>query len=283
VLRSLVVNADDLGLTVGVNNGIFDAHDRGIVTSASLMANALAAANAIGRLRSRPALGIGVHLTLVDGKPMLPPGRIPSLVQDDGQFRASWKPFIVACLMGRVALDDVERELTAQIDRVVSEGIRPTHLDTHKHVHVYPPVFAIVARLAARTRIPVIRVPYERSIGDLLLAPWTKRDYCIASSHGIRTPQFVGRATTGVMHADSLSATLRGLRPGHTELMVHPGHVDEMLRRMPTRLLASRAQEVELLCSPDTADVVVNEDIQLVRHDLTPVGLAPTRSFRDAS
>src|SRR6516162_4404221 len=102
--RRLVVNADDLGLTVGVNDGIFDAHDRGILTSASLMANAPAAVHAIHRLRSRPSLGIGMHLTLVDGTPMHPPDRVPTLMRDDGRFYTSWKPFIVACLTGRVSM-----------------------------------------------------------------------------------------------------------------------------------------------------------------------------------
>jgi len=153
MLRSLVVNADDFGLTVGVNNGILDAHDGGILTSASVFANAPATADAIGCARVRPSL---------DGRPMLPPNRVPTLVEDDGRFRASWKPFIVACLRGRVKYEEVERELSAQIERLYSEGIRLTHLDAHKHVHAFPPVFAIVAKLAVRFRIPVVRVPYER-------------------------------------------------------------------------------------------------------------------------
>jgi predicted glycoside hydrolase/deacetylase ChbG (UPF0249 family) len=283
MLRTLVVNADDLGLTVGVNNGIFDAHDRGILTSASLMANAPATANAIRGLRTRSALGIGVHLTLVDGAPMLLPDRVPSLVQDDGRFPPSWKPFIVSCLLGRVSMYEVERELAAQIGRLVSEGIRPTHLDAHKHVHAYPPVFAIVVRLAERFGIPVVRVPYEGSLADLPLFVWTQRDYAIAWAHRVRTPHFVGRAITGVMTSDSLASALRGLRAGHTELMVHPGYVDDALRRMPTRLLESRAQEVALLASGDVADLLIDEHIQLVTHDLAPVDLAPSRSYRDAS
>ena len=162
MLRHLVVNADDLGLTVGVNDGIFVAHDQGILTSASVFANAPATINAVHRASARPSLGIGIHLALVDGTPMLPPHRVPSLVEDDGRFRASWKPFIVACLRGRVAFEEVERELTAQIDRIRSEGIRLTHLDAHKHVHAFPPIFTIVARLAERFGIPVVRVPYEK-------------------------------------------------------------------------------------------------------------------------
>jgi hopanoid biosynthesis associated protein HpnK len=297
VLRSLVVNADDLGLTIGVNNGIFDAHDRGILTSASLFADAPETADAIRRARSRPSLGVGAHLALVDGRPTLPPDRVPTLVGDDGRFRASWKPFVVACLLGRVALDDVERELTAQIERIRDAGIQLTHLDAHKHVHAFPPIFEIVARLADRFRIPAIRVPYERwaqvwgnddqrrtarnqALMNASMLPWALRDYRIASAHGIRTRQFVGRSHTGVLSASSLEGLLARLRPGVSELMVHPGYVDDALLKNGTRLVSSRAEEVRLLCANRTRDILVHERIQLVRHDLVD---SVTRSFRHAS
>src|SRR2546427_12450295 len=198
VQRRLVVNADDLGLTVGVNDGIFDAHDLGILTSASLFANAPATVDAIRRARSRPSLGIGVHLALVDGVPALPAASVPSLVGADGRFRPSWKPFVVDALRGRISPADVERELTAQIERVVGAGITPTHLDAHKHVHGYPPVFAIVARLAVRFRVPVVRVPYERAVGrqawlNAAMWPWARRNARTAASLGLRTPHLVGR------------------------------------------------------------------------------------------
>jgi chitin disaccharide deacetylase len=282
MLRTLVVNADDLGLTVGVNNGIFDAHHRGILTSASLMANAPAAANAICRARSRSTLGIGVHLTLVDGAPMLLPDRVPTLVQDDGRFHVSWRPFIVACLTGRVSMNDVERELAAQIESVVSQGIAPTHLDSHKHVHLFPPVFEIVVRLADRFRIPVIRVPYEGTMADVPLLVWAHHDYRLAALQGITTPRFVGRAMTGVMTANALAAALRRLPAGRTELMVHPGYVDDALRQLPTRLLASRETEVALLTSLEVGRVVVDENLHLVSHDLR-VNVSSPRSYRNAS
>jgi chitin disaccharide deacetylase len=280
--RTLVVNADDLGLTVGVNDGIFDAHDRGILTSASLMATPPAAADAIRRARLRPALGIGVHLTLVDGAPILPPDRVPTLVQDDGRFHVSWRPFIVACLRGRVSMRDVERELTAQIEYATSNGITPTHLDSHKHVHLYPPVFEVVAKLADRFRVPVVRVPYERTLADLPLAIWARQDYRLAAARRLLTPRFVGRAMTGVMTADSLAAALRTLAAGYTELMVHPGYVDGPLRQMSTRLLASREAEVALLTSPAIAQLVTDEYVRLVSHDLKPDVSSP-RSYRHAS
>jgi predicted glycoside hydrolase/deacetylase ChbG (UPF0249 family) len=298
--RRLVVNADDLGLTPAVNDGIFDAHDHGILTSASLFANAPATVDAIERVGLRPALGIGVHLALVDGAPMLPPDRVPTLIAHDGRFHTSWKPFIVACLRGRIALAEVERELEAQIDRLRSEGIRPTHLDAHKHVHAYPPIFEIVARLAKRFGIPAVRVPYERwslVYGDeaqrrtarrqllvnAAMLPWARRDRRIAETYGLKSPSFIGRIHTGVLSLESVAEPLRRLGPGVTELMVHPGYVDAELRGMSTRLLQSRAKEVQLLSSLLVKYVVSDEAIQLVRHDLSPSHSSFTRRLRHVS
>jgi predicted glycoside hydrolase/deacetylase ChbG (UPF0249 family) len=290
VQRRLVVNADDLGLTVAVNDGIFDAHELGILTSASLFANAPATADAIRRAGSHPSLGIGAHLALVDGAPTLPPKQVPTLVADDGRFPRSWRPFIVACLRGRVSLAAVELELIAQIERLQRAGVKLTHLDAHKHVHAYPPVFAVVARLAARFGIPVVRVPYERwtrtpwlgggpdarriapaqAFLDAAMWPWAHRDYRTAASLELRTPRFIGRIHTGVLNRSTLHALLRATAPGVTELMVHPGYVDDALRRTATRLLESREQELDLLCSTETRALLAGAHIHLVRHDLAP-------------
>ena len=297
MLRSLVVNADDLGLTVGVNNGIFDAHDRGVLTSASVFANARATEDALARALRRPLLGVGCHLTLVDGQPTLPATRVPSLIEDDGRFPPSWKPFIVSCLLGRVSLPEVERELTAQIDRVRSAGVTLTHLDAHKHVHAYPPIFAIVTRLAERFRIPVVRVPFEKwpkvsssgpeqrtvrsqALLNTAMLPWAWQDYRNAARAGIRTPHFIGRAHTGVLSAEALTAMVRALPPGVTELMVHPGYVDETLTRLNTRLLDARTDEVDLLTNPNTFDLLTSQRVALIRHDLS---LSEHRSLRHAS
>jgi hopanoid biosynthesis associated protein HpnK len=291
MLRRLVVNADDLGLTIGVNDGIFDAHDHGILTSASLLANAPATEDAARRSRSHPSLGIGVHLALVDAAPVLPPALVPSLVEDDGRFRRSWKPFIVACLRRQVSLLEVEHELTAQIERVLAAGIRPTHLDAHKHVHAFPPVFAVVAKLAVRFGISVVRIPHERvsfqslAFGDsatraivrrhaLLNAamwPWAWRNRRAAAALGLRTPHVIGRIHTGVIDAPVIQRLLQTLAAGVTELMVHPGYADGELARTATRLRESRQRELALLCSMATRARVAGERIELVRHDLTHV------------
>jgi len=238
------------------------------------------------RLRSHPSLGIGAHLALVDGAPVLSPQEVPSLVGPDGRFHESWKPFIAACMTGRISLSEVERELTAQISRLRSAGISLTHLDAHKHVHAFPPVFAIVARLAARFGVPVVRVPYEsfslRALADSRAArvqaalnasmwPWARRNYRIARALSLRTPRFIGRVQTGILDSAWLRTLLRGVRGGVTELMVHPGYVDGALARANTRLVASRQKELDLLCDFETRAIVLFERLDLVRHDLKHV------------
>lgn len=282
--RRLVINADDLGLTRGVNDGIFDAHDHGVLTSASLFATAAATADAITRIRQRPSFGVGCHLALVDGEPTLSPEQVPTLVAHDGRFRRSWKPFIVACLAGRVSYGEVERELTAQIQTLRSAGIALTHLDAHKHVHAFPPIFEIVARLAVRFAIPTVRVPYERWSPAVLrrppnaihrqaalnfaMLPWARQDYRLAHVAGVRTPAFAGRVSTGVLDLDVLKTSLHGLQPGVSELMVHPGYVDDDLGSVRTRLRRSRSDEVGLLCGSPVRDLIAQERFDLVRHDL---------------
>jgi chitin disaccharide deacetylase len=300
-VRALVINADDLGLTPGVNRGIFDACRRGVLTSASLMATAPAAGDAIAGLRDVPELGVGCHLTLVDGRPALPPREIPSLTGADGRFRHSWKPFIAACLARRVSLDEVERELAAQIERLRSAGVTLTHLDSHQHIHAYPPIFTIVLSLAGRYGIGVVRVPFERrtaavggdlraraagwrqAVQNVALGRWARIDRDAAAAAGVRTPAFIGRVHTGILDRAALESMLRHARPGVTELMVHPGDPDAGLQNVRTRLRASRGDELQLLCAPETARLIERERIHLVRHDFgtpSPRGIAPAGSDR---
>ena len=291
----LVVNGDDFGLTPGINAGILDAHRHGILTSASLFANAPATAEALAIARRTPTLGVGCHLTLVDGEPLSPHSAIPTLLRD-GRFRSTWASFAIAVMARRVALAEIERELTTQIDRLRSSGIEPTHVDSHKHVHACPPVFAIVVRVARRFGIRRVRIPWEtpalplvyrhsgtagalrQSLENLALAPWAQRDARLLAAAGLpAAPHFVGRVLTGVFDGASFRALLRSLSPGSTELMTHPGYVDAALDRVRTRLRDARAREVDLLTAADTWDAVARAGIVLVTHraDSEPPSHAP--------
>jgi predicted glycoside hydrolase/deacetylase ChbG (UPF0249 family) len=281
---SLIVNADDFGLTPGVNAGILDAHLRGIVTSASLLSSASATDDAIRLARGTPTLGVGCHLALVDATPTLSAERLPTLAPL-GSFRPTWAAFIRAALARRVAWDEVERELTAQIDRLRSDGVALTHLDGHKHVHAFPPVFAIVVRLARRFGIQAVRVPCEpdpvrgavrhaftaranrQAIENLALAPWAWRDRGILRREGLpAAPRFVGRVLTGLFTPRTFRALLKSLPPGVSELMVHPGYFDRALDLVNTRLREQRAAEVSLLTDPGAFETIRRRRIVLIDH-----------------
>ncbi|HVB28661.1 MAG TPA: ChbG/HpnK family deacetylase, partial [Terriglobia bacterium] len=166
-MKKLIVNADDFGLTEGVNRAILDGHRNGIVTSATLMANGEAFDSAVAAASGAPALGVGVHLNLTQGRPVCPAAQVPSIVTSEGSFYPG--PGILAwrILTRKVTPRDVEGELRSQIEKVASSGVRITHLDSHKHVHLLPPLFDLVVRLAREYGIGRVRCPVEPAASGL--------------------------------------------------------------------------------------------------------------------
>lgn len=273
--RHLVVNADDFGISRGVNRGIVEAHRAGLVTSASLMANLPAAEDALTRASICPDLGLGLHLTLTAGRPLCPPENVPTLVDADGRF------FVLGTLLARLSLgnvhpDDLRRELTAQVEWALRRGIRPDHVDSHHHVHVHPRVAPIVIALAREHRVGWVRCPVEGgpSPSVLALPPKDAARTVAISTFGAFTRVLVRRAglrTTRHFRGigmgmgfgeDSLLATLEALPPGLTELMTHPGHPDEELARL-TVFAEGRDRELSALTSPAARDVLRRRRIRL--------------------
>src|SRR6516165_9853249 len=162
-LKNLIVNADDLGWTEGVNRGIVDAHRKGLVTSSSLLANGHAFASALAAAQSNPQLGIGVHLNLSDGPPTAPAEEVRGLLNEVGELEEGPESLLLRIVSRSIAMQEVEREWDAQIHKVRRNGIEPTHLDGHKHVHMLPGLFEIALRLAKRHEIPAVRVAHEES------------------------------------------------------------------------------------------------------------------------
>ena len=242
-MRRLIVNADDFGLHAAVNRGILTAHTEGIVSSTSLMAGGAAFDDAVRIAKQCPQLGVGVHLTLVGARPVLPVAEVSSLLDEAGDFYGSYPLFIKRFLRGKIRLAEVERELAAQIDRVRMAGIQPSHLDSHQHLHVLPGIGGLVLDLARRFSIRAIRIPAEpvafigatpATVGRLvgrggltMLANLFRQH---AAAAGIRTSDhFFGMLAGGQLTEPAILAILRRLPPGDSELMTHPGFADESL------------------------------------------------------
>ena len=162
-MKNLIVNADDLGWTEGVNRGIAEAFRNGIVTSASMLANGTAFAGGSEVARHAPGLGLGVHLNLSDGSPVADREAVTSLLNENGEFSGGPESLYLKQVRGGLMLREVEVEWDAQIEKVRDAGIEPTHLDGHKHVHMLPGLFEIALRLAKRHSIGAIRIALEES------------------------------------------------------------------------------------------------------------------------
>lgn len=243
--RKLIVNADDFGFTRDVNEGILEAHQRGILSSTSLMANGAAFDDAVRLARENPSLDVGCHLVLVGGHSLLEPGQaLPARVRE----------LAAALAFRRIR---VYEELAAQVRKTLETGIQPTHLDTHKHIHLWPPVLKAVARISQEFHVPWVRLP--------LL--WRKRARAFLRRHGCRTTDhFAGYRLTGRLSAEELVRFIRELPAGATELMCHPGRCGPELRSAPTRLKESRQRELEALTAPETRAALEAAQVWLVRH-----------------
>jgi len=287
VARNLIVNADDLGWTAGVNRGVAEAHRNGIVTSASLLANGEAFDEAVALARDKSGLGVGVHLNLNDGPPVAPRARasLPSLVNDSGEFEGGPDGLLVKIATRGLSMREVETEWEAQISKVRNAGVEPTHLDGHKHVHMLPGLFEIALRLAKRHGIGAIRVSHEASSLRVALSTGGLRAAVVlkqgvqarglkllardareqAERAGVSTADyFCGIAQTGELTKEGVARLLRSLPEGTTELMCHPGYADEALRKTATRLQGSRQKEVEILTDTEIRNLVASQGIRLI-------------------
>lgn len=231
--RSVIFNADDFGFTRDVNDGIIHCHAHGVLGATTLMANGDAFEHAVRLARENPTLDVGCHLVLVQGVSLATGKALPSTPAG----------LITAMLRGSV---DVGAELRAQVERILSAGLRPLHLDTHKHTHLHPQVFGHVVRIAQRYGIPFVRLPVDQAFGKLAGA-FQRR--MIERSRLSTTDHFTGFRRTGRLTEETMLAELRSLRPGITEFMCHPGFATAELNAAATRLKASRAKEIEALTS----------------------------------
>lgn len=262
-MSRLIINADDFGLTPGVNRAILELNEAGVVTSTTLMAGASATADAIKKVLGTRSLGVGCHVVLVDGEPALQASEIPTLVDSNtGSFRATLVAFLLRLFTGRISAVEVEAEAAAQIHVLQSKGLKLTHIDTHKHTHMFPAVLRPVLRAARAAGIRAVRNPFEPvwAVQATAGAPWARaaevnvlrklQERCrriIAEEGFATTDGTIAMVGTGVMNANTVRSLLGQLPEGAWELVTHPGYNDVNLNNVRTRLTASREIEMEAL------------------------------------
>lgn len=263
--RRLSVNADDFGFTGDVNRGIVEAHVNGILTSTTIMANGRAFEDAVRLANEHPSLDIGVHFVLAGGESVARPGHalpdtVTGLIKDLALRRID--PFV---------------ELSAQMDKVLAAGLRPTHVDTHKHTHLLPPVLDAVCRLAENHSIRWIRRPFDYPItaGPSGIPVATRIISRAMSSvramfhskmarHGCAsTDHFAGFQLTGRFSHEDVVHLIARLPDGWTEFMVHPGLCTDELLAARTRLKESREAELRALTHAAVRQAIIDNGVVL--------------------
>jgi hopanoid biosynthesis associated protein HpnK len=278
-LRRLIINADDFGLTSGVNRGILQSHHKGIVTSTTLMACGDKFDEAAALAKQAPTLSVGCHVVLVDGTPALNPADISSLLAPNStRFRQSLISFACLAAAGRLDESQIAAEVTAQVKKLQAAGIQVSHLDSHKHTHMFSVVLKSVLRAASDCGIRAMRNPFEplvfaslrhwkRQFQLRLLQSFRSRFREMLAEANVATPEgCVGIAATGGLSLETFRMLLEKLPEGTWEFVSHPGYNDPDLDKVHTRLRNSRDKELSILTSPDVRDLIQREGIQLISY-----------------
>ncbi len=257
----LILNADDFGLTRGINRAIAELHSAGALTSATLMANGPAFDDAIRIAQAQPTLGIGCHIVLTDGTPISPPETIPTLLGPDRKtFRPKLIHFVRDLFLGRIDPAEIELESLAQIQTIQRAGIDVTHLDTHKHTHIFPAVARELVRIASYTSVALLRNPFEplgnrssthagfKRRAQIRLLDSFRPQFNDIARAAVLTDGTFGISATGNLNANTLHEALANLpEVGTFEFLCHPGYNDSDLGHVATRLRAQREIEYRAL------------------------------------
>ena len=236
-MKQLIINADDFGLHPLINKGIIKGHSEGIITSTSLMPSAPYFDEAVQLAKANPSLGVGIHLTLVGGVRPACNGGVNSLLTAEGVFAEDYTVFAKKWYTGSIKKNELVKELETQIEKVLAAGIKPTHIDSHQHMHVLPGIAGIVVRLCEKYGIKKIRMPGEnifwsggfevgmgRKIGRDGLSFCAMLAKGKAQSAGLIYPQhFFGMLAGGNLNAELVKNILLNLPEGTSEIMTHPG------------------------------------------------------------
>lgn len=241
----VIVNADDFGLTLGCNKGIIKGINEGIITSTTVMVNMPYAFRGIRELEAINFKSIGVHLTLTCGKPTLPVDKVPSLVDDSGNFYRRR-----AQLFPKMNLKEVELELHNQIKLFMSSGLKPSHLDSHHHIHMYDGLREVVCKLAKMYDLP-LRYANEETKEYL-------KENKILTTDGFTMEFYDDMATI-----DTIKKNLTGFDGNTIEFMVHPAYVDEELLSLSS-YNTNREKELEILTSKSIIKWLKENNFELI-------------------
>ncbi len=282
-MRRLIINADDFGLTRGVNRAIGEAHQYGIVTSTTLMANGGAFNDANRLAATLPKLSVGCHVVLVDGSPILPATEVTSLLENrSDHFPRAISNVMVRALAGRIDPEQVQAEVSAQILKLKAANIAVSHLDTHKHTHLFPQILKPILKAARACGINAIRNPFGRmSLALTLGRPdlW-KRHFqvsllnrfaasfrrAVSEAGMVTTDGSLGVVATGALDEALFRSMLENLPEGTWEFVCHPGYNDTELSTVRTRLRASREQELTVLTAGSSRKLLNQLGIELISY-----------------
>ena len=292
-MRRLIVNADDFGYTSGVNRAIVEAHSSGVVTSSTLMANGAAFAEAAQLAKTVPNLSVGCHIVLTDGDPVLPATQISSLTSSS-HFRDGMVAFAARAIAGDMNADEITAEATAQIRKIQSAGIAVSHIDTHKHTHLFPKILRPLLRAATDCGVRAVRNPFGPRMplrsNHLLTRPglWTRyvevrilgafagKFREAVDREGFATPDgTLGIVVTGALDETLFYAIARSIPDGTWEFVCHPGYNDADLQTGKTRLRESRETELRVLTLPAAREVLTQQGIELISYRDLGVKTAP--------
>ncbi len=239
----IIVNADDFGRHEKINEAVERAVSDGCLRSATLMPGGKAFAGAVAVAERRPDLGVGIHFTLANGYPVLPPEEIASLETEDGVFYDDYMAFLKRYVRGRVRLSEIRSELAAQLRKVEMAGLKPTHVDSHQHLHHVPGILGIVLDLASAAGIRAMRASRASLLegeagglgqlaGRLGLGALAHFAAFRAGRQGFSMPDhFAGIVAGEAVSESHLMGILEHLGAGTTEVMLHPGTENEVLQR----------------------------------------------------
>ncbi|MGB6340201.1 MAG: ChbG/HpnK family deacetylase [Candidatus Aminicenantaceae bacterium] len=277
-MKKVIINADDFGLVQGVNEGIVKAHQEGVLTSATLMANMPGFDQAVEMAGANPELGVGVHLNILRGQPLSPVKKVDSLLSRELRFIPSVANLLYRMALKRVSFDEVEREFRTQVERVQRAGIDPSHIDSEKHIHLIRPLFRIVLKLAKEYKIHKVRFIQENCVSSRPGQMFKSIFISLSSTsmkkkmvqEGVRSPDnFYGVCDSGRITAVRIQQALQRAKVGVTEIMVHPGFITQEMIELekkigPYYINKYREKELNALLDEKLPEVIADLGIQLI-------------------